>query len=221
MTQEGGLAPAPPLPSSFYARPTLEVAHDLIGKVLEHHTPEGLASGIIVETEAYIGEEDPACHAAAGRTPRTAPLYGPPGLAYVYFTYGMHYLVNAVTEREDVPAACLIRALEPLDGVALMHLRRRARRATAVTRDADLCRGPANLTLALGIDLAQNRLMLTSSSLRIVDRGEARGPVAWSPRIGIRLGVDRPWRAFVAGHACVSAHRAGRARERSRLRATT
>ena len=176
--------------------------------MLEHHAPDGLTSGVIVETEAYIGEDDPACHAAAGLTPRTAPLYGPPGLAYVYFTYGMHYLVNAVTEREGVPAACLIRALEPLDGVALMHARRRVRRATVVARDADLCRGPANLTQALGIDLTQNRWALSSSPLRIVDRGVERGPIAWSSRIGIRVGVTHQWRAFVRGHPCVSAHAA-------------
>ncbi len=193
------------LPASFFARPTLEVARDLIGKVLEHHAPDGFASGIIVETEAYIGEDDPACHAAAGLTPRTAPLYGPPGLAYVYFNYGMHYLVNAVTEREGFPAACLIRALEPLDGVALMHARRRLRRATAVARESDLCRGPANLAQALAIDLRQNQWALTSSPLRVVDRGFERGPIAWSPRIGIRLGVEHPWRAFARGNRCVSA----------------
>lgn len=192
------------LPLSFYARATLDVARDLIGKVLEHHTADGLASGIIVETEAYIGEDDPACHAAAGLTSRTAPLYGPPGLAYVYFNYGMHYLVNAVTEREGFPAACLIRALEPLDGVALMHARRLARRASPVRRDADLCRGPANLAQSLGIDVSQNRTMLTSPTLRIVDRGFVRGPIAWSPRIGIRAGLEHDWRAFVVGHPCVS-----------------
>ena len=189
---------------SFYARPTLKVARDLIGTVLEHHSADGLASGIIVETEAYIGEDDPACHAAAGLTPRTAPLYGPPGLAYVYFNYGMHYLVNAVTEREGFPGACLIRALEPLDGVALMRERRMARRAAPVRRDADLCRGPANLTQALGIDLSQNRTSLTASALRIVDRGFVRGPIAWSSRIGIRVGVEHAWRAYVVGHPSVS-----------------
>ena len=192
------------LQPAFYARHTLTVAHDLIGKVLEHHTPDGLASGIIVETEAYIGEDDAACHAAAGLTARTAPLYGPPGIAYVYFNYGMHYLVNAVTEPEGMPAACLIRALEPLDGIDLMRRRRSARRATPIVRDNDLCRGPANLTLALGIDLAQNRASLSSSPLRIVDRGYTRGPVSWSPRVGIRVAVDRPWRATVTGHPAVS-----------------
>src|SRR5262247_1563286 len=108
------------LPSSFYARPTLDVLEDLIGKVLVHEVRGRRAAGIIVEAEAYIGESDPACHAAPGPTKRNAPLYGPAGRAYVYFNYGMHYLVNAVTEAEGSPAAVLIRALEPVEGVEVM-----------------------------------------------------------------------------------------------------
>src|ERR671912_6654 len=114
------------LPHSFYARPTLTVAEELLGKVLVHVTRHGLTAGMIVETEAYIGEDDPACHAAPGPTKRNAPLYGPPGLSYVYLNYGIHFLVNAVTEPEGWPAAVLIRALEPLEGESLMR-RRRAR----------------------------------------------------------------------------------------------
>src|SRR3954447_10154995 len=107
------------LPRAFYARPTLDVARDLIGKVLVHDSPGGTTSGAIVEVEAYIGESDPACHAAPGPTLRNAPLYGPPGFAYVYLNYGIHNLVNAVTEAEGSPAAVLIRALRPLDGEGL------------------------------------------------------------------------------------------------------
>src|SRR5262249_28875035 len=110
-----------PLATEFYARPTLEVLRDLIGKVLVHDAGGRRAAGIIVEAEAYIGESDPACHAACGPTPRNAPLYGPPGRSYVYFNYGMHHLVNAVTEAEGFPAAVLIRALEPVDGERLMQ----------------------------------------------------------------------------------------------------
>ena len=116
------------LPRSFYDRPTLTVAKELLGKVLVHRTSAGVTAGMIVEAEAYIGEDDPACHAAPGPTARNAPLYGPPGRAYVYLNYGIHYLVNAVTEAEGHPAAVLIRALEPMDGIALMQQRRGRRR---------------------------------------------------------------------------------------------
>jgi DNA-3-methyladenine glycosylase len=168
-------------------------------------------SGVIVEAEAYIGESDPACHAAAGRTARTEPLYGPPGRAYVYFNYGLHYLVNAVTEAEGCPAAVLIRALEPLEGIETMRRRRnqarRGRRLGAIPT-ADLCRGPANLTVALGITLRQNRRDLTSSALRIEDRGIRPPALAWSRRVGIRVGVSRRWRCAWRDHPSVSGDRA-------------
>lgn len=209
------------LPASFYARSTLEVARDLLGKVLVHDTPQGTAAGVIVEVEAYIGEDDPACHAAPGPTRRNAPLYGPPGLAYVYFNYGVHWLVNAVTEAEGSPAAVLIRALDPIEGIDLMRARRAPRRreqrevAAAATlsarhwqgKDADLCRGPGNLTRALAITGVQNHASLSDGPLRIERRRTPRLatlPVAWSSRIGIRVGQDRPWRAYLAGHPAVS-----------------
>ena len=193
------------LSSSFYNRPTLDVTADLIGKVLIHQTRAGIAAGMIVEAEAYIGEDDPACHAAPGPTKRNEPLYGPPGVAYVYLNYGMHYLVNAVTEAAGAPAAVLIRALAPLDGIPLM-LKRRANGKPI--HEAELCRGPGNLTKALGITLKENRLDLTSSRLWIEDRGLEPGRLSWGTRIGITRGADRPWRCWVKGHASVSGRRA-------------
>src|SRR3954454_1092802 len=194
------------LPRDFYARPTLEVTRDLIGAVFVHDSAAGLASGVIVETEAYIGESDPACHAAPGRTGRNAPLYGPPGFAYVYLNYGIHYLVNAVTEPDGWPAAVLIRALEPLEGEPLMR-RRRARgtgRAARAFTAAELCRGPGNLTRALGITLRQNLSDLTAGSLRIEDRGLPPREVAWTRRIGINVGVESEWRCVAVGSEAIS-----------------
>jgi DNA-3-methyladenine glycosylase len=192
------------LTRSFYDRPTLDVARGLIGKVLVHRTRAGTASGVIVEAEAYIGESDPACHAAPGPTKRNAPLYGPPGMAYVYLNYGIHYLVNAVTEAEGWPAAVLIRALEPLDGIPLMR-RRRGKPADSDVND--LCRGPGNLTRALGIGLAQNGLDLTASALGIEDRRLPKRPLAWSRRIGLTVGVEREWRIVATDSRAVSGRR--------------
>jgi DNA-3-methyladenine glycosylase len=204
------------LPRGFYARPTLEVAQDLVGKVLVHERAGVLTSGIIVETEAYIGESDPACHAAPGPTVRNAPLYGPPGFAYVYLNYGIHYLVNAVTEPEGTPAAVLIRALEPLDGEAVMRRRRArdtARRADALVR-SELCRGPGNLARALAITLKENRRDLTSSPLRIEDRGFPAREVAWGPRVGLNVGIEQAWRCYAVESVAVSAFKSGTRKNR-------
>jgi DNA-3-methyladenine glycosylase len=199
------------LPRAFYDRPTLTVARDLLGKILVHRRHGVETSGVIVEVEAYIGESDPACHAAPGPTARNAPLYGLPGHAYVYLNYGIHCLVNVVTESHGSPAAVLIRALDPLGGIAAMR-RRRARAAKGRTRRPatafavhDLCRGPGNLTMAMGITLAENRLDLLGDRLCIEDRHIEIGPISWGPRIGIRVGVETPWRAWVAGNPAVSA----------------
>jgi DNA-3-methyladenine glycosylase len=196
------------LPRDFYARDTLLVARDLVGKVLVHETREGRTSGVIVETEAYVGESDPACHAAPGPTKRNAPLYGPPGVAYVYLNYGIHYLVNAVTEAEGWPAAVLIRALEPLEGEAIMR-RRRARAASArhEIACAALCRGPGNLTRALGISLDQNLRDLVTSDLRVEDLGGPPRDVEWSTRIGITVGTEHAWRCCAVGSEAVSGRR--------------
>ena len=189
----------------FFRRPTLEVAAALIGKVLVHDTPSGRAAGRIVEVEAYIGEDDPACHAAPGPTRRNQPLYGPGGIAYVYLNYGIHYLTNVVTESDGFPAAVLLRALEPVEGIDLMRRRRRRGGAgsSSLALD-DLCRGPGNLSKALGITLKHNRLDVTRSSLTIEDWGLRAGGVAWGPRIGIRVGRERPWRCYERGSKAVS-----------------
>jgi DNA-3-methyladenine glycosylase len=217
----------------FYDRPTLTVAHDLIGKVLVHRCPGGLTAGAIVEVEAYIGEDDPACHAAPGPTTRNAPLYGPPGFAYVYLNYGIHNLFNVVTESVGRPAAVLVRALVPLDGAGLMRLRRAGdRRPGAWIPDHELCRGPGSLARAMAITLADNRADLCApetpsggisetaiersrslkflpreSGMFIEDRGIAYAEVAWSERVGIRVGTERMWRCFVPGCPAVSAAR--------------
>jgi DNA-3-methyladenine glycosylase len=212
------------LRQSFYARPTLDVARELLGKVLVHRTPAGTAAGRIVEVEAYIGEDDPACHAAPGRTARNAPLYGPPGVAYVYLNYGLHCLVNAVTEADGWPAAVLIRALEPVEGLELMRRRRsrvKWRRGKPLPADHDLCRGPGNLTTALGITLKQNLLPLTGPPLFIEDRGDRVEQVAWSPRIGIRVGTEHLWRCTVPGSPAVSGRRQILRNEERRTKNTT
>jgi len=197
------------LPRAFYARPTLEVAEALLGKVLVHRTRTGLTSGIIVEVEAYIGESDPACHAAPGPTTRNAPLYGPPGHAYVYLNYGVHYLVNVVTEPKGSPAAVLIRALEPLEGLAIMRKRRTRERTARHQRrtrilDHELCKGPGNVTHAMGISLRENSLDLLGGELYIEDRGYAIDAVTWSPRIGITKATERHWRCFASASRSVS-----------------
>jgi len=206
-------AAAPPvgkLPRAFYDRPTLDVARDLLGKVLVHRRQGVVTSGAIVEVEAYIGEDDPACHAAAGPTERNAPLYGPPGRAYVYLNYGLHDMMNAVTEEEGHPAAVLIRALEPLEGLALMRRRRsraRWRKGKAPVSDHELCRGPGNLCRAMGITLADNLRPLTRGPLTIHDKGIRHAEIVWSQRIGIRVGTEHHWRATVPGHCSVSGKR--------------
>jgi DNA-3-methyladenine glycosylase len=175
----------------FYARPTLEVARDLLGCLLVHRVRGGERVGRIVEVEAYVGEHDRACHAHRGRTRRTEPMYGPPGHAYVYLVYGMHHLLNLVTEREGFPAAVLLRALEPVAGLA-----------TSAS-------GPGRLGRAMGIDLSANRADLTHDRL-FVREGERPARVARSPRIGVAYAGEwakKPWRLFVAGHPAVSGPR--------------
>ncbi len=200
------------LTRGFYNRPTLDVAHDLVGKVLVHRRRRGArttTAGVIVEVEAYIGESDPACHAAPGPTRRNAPLYGPPGYSYVYLNYGIHALVNVVTEAEGFPAAVLIRALDPMEGIEAMRRRRgRASGGRSRVRTAhELCRGPGNLTVAMGITMLDNQVDLVGDRLFIEDRRIVVGAVAWGPRIGISVGTEHPWRAWAMNHPAVSGGR--------------
>jgi DNA-3-methyladenine glycosylase len=183
------------LDAGFYDRPVLQVAQDLVGCVLVH----GDCAGVVVETEAYHYTE-PACHAYVGLTERTSTLYGPPGIAYVYRSYGIHALLNAVCEHPGVGAAVLIRAVQPLAGIELMRERRR-------TADAELCNGPGKLTQAFGIGMEHNGMSVLDS-----------GPVAFEPRppgwedpeilaatrIGITKAADLPWRFCAAGARDVS-----------------
>jgi DNA-3-methyladenine glycosylase len=188
------------LPRSFYDRETELVARDLLGAVLECETPQGTASGVIVETEAYVGEHDAACHAAVGRTTRTAPLYGAPGTAYVYFIYGMYWCVNAVTRAEGLPSAVLIRALEPLAGWPLMRRRRERAR-----NDHDIANGPGKLCLALGIGPEHNGHPLQRRPLRIrAGVAVADNDVLVTPRIGITKAADWPLRWLIRGSPYVS-----------------
>jgi DNA-3-methyladenine glycosylase len=188
------------LPADFYDRPVLEVARELIGCVVEHRG----AAGVIVETEAYH-ESEPACHAFVGLTPRTRTLFGPPGRAYVYRSYGIHALLNAVCEREGVGAAVLIRALAPIAGLDSMHARRERALGRAV-REHDLCSGPGKLTQALGISLEENGGELTRGPVRITARNEDwLAPVVIAgTRVGISRAVELRWRFCVAGDPNVS-----------------
>jgi DNA-3-methyladenine glycosylase len=188
------------LPRDFYERDTEIVSRDLLGTVLECETDDGIASGIIVETEAYLGEHDLACHAAAGRTARTEALYGPPGTSYVYFIYGMYWCFNAVTRAEGLPSAVLIRALEPLDGVALMHKRR-----PRVKSEVDLTNGPGKLCTALGITGSMSAKSLQRKPL-LIREGEpvTDDMVEVTTRIGITKSADWPLRWLVKGNRFVS-----------------
>ncbi len=172
----------------------------MLGSVLECQTTNGIVSGIIVETEAYVGEHDLACHAAVGRTARTELLYGPPGIAYVYFIYGMYWCFNAVTRSKDLPSAVLVRALEPLDGMALMHKRR-----PRVTHAADLTNGPGKLCAALGITGSLNGKSLNRKPI-VIREGEQvlDDYVEVTARIGITRSADWPLRWIVRGNRFVS-----------------
>lgn len=191
--------PGRPFAAGFYDRATEIVARELLGAVLEHRTAEGTVRGRIVETEAYLGPDDPACHAAAGLTERTRILHGPPGHAYVYFIYGMHWCFNAVTREAGHGSAVLVRALEPLSGLALMRRRRE------IDDDVGLTSGPARLCEAFAIGRSQNGVRLDRGPLRILQGLSVPDEsVLVTPRIGIRKAADWPLRFLVKQNAFVS-----------------
>ena len=204
-----------PVPKSFFQRPTLDVARDLLGRclyVIDRDRPVG---GRIVETEAYIGEDDPACHAARGRTPKTETMYGPAGFAYVYFTYGHHWMLNVVTEPEDFPAAVLIRGLEPTEGISLMKRRR------GPGRERILTNGPGKLTSALGITRRDNATDMRGPRIVITGKPNTTERVSTSGRIGVSVGGRRPWRFFIDGNPWVSPYRQGTRASRKNKNAET
>jgi DNA-3-methyladenine glycosylase len=195
-----------PLPRSFYARRSVEVARDLLGCTLVRDLPEGRVSGRIVECEAYE-EGDPASHSFRGLTDRTAVMFGPPGHLYVYFSYGMHFCMNVVTGRDGEGSAVLLRAVEPLEGIELMRQRR------GVVAPRVLCAGPGRLTQAYGVTRANNGTDLVSGGNLFVAEGArvAEEQAGVGPRIGITVATETPWRFYVVGSAYLS--RGGAARK--------
>ncbi|MGC9291737.1 MAG: DNA-3-methyladenine glycosylase [Acidobacteriaceae bacterium] len=192
------------LPRSFYLQPPQRLAPALLGKILVRRWRGHLLAGRIVEVEAYLGREDPAAHAFAGQTARNAVLFGPPGHAYVYGIYGLHHCLNIACQPEGTPGCVLLRALAPLQGVAVLRRNRGLPVNAAVHKIAS---GPGNLCAALAITRARDNgrdLTYTASGLFLLEDGGAAGEITCTPRVGIRKAADWPLRFFIAGDACVS-----------------
>ncbi len=179
------------LDREFYRRDTVEAARALLGKILVRETADGVMSGRIVEAEAYVFG-DPAAHSTRGRTPRTEPMFGEPGHAYVYFTYGFHYCMNVVAHPDGVPGGVLLRALEPIEGIELM---RRNRGKHSVK---DLCSGPGKITKAMSIDGSLSGEDLLGDRLYLIDDGTDLGEIIARPRVGIKVATDKLWRFYPA-----------------------
>lgn len=189
------------LPRLFYEQKTIDVAKQLLGKYLVRKHPEGDAVGRIVETEAYVGPQDLACHASKGRTARTEVMFGPPGHAYVYFIYGFYNMLNLVTEKKNHPAAVLIRAVEPVAGIDLMKRRRQ------MDKVRDLASGPGKLCQAFGIDRSLNGADLCNGVLYVEDHGEPVPKFSATPRIGVDYAgkwKDKLYRFLIRGSEYVS-----------------
>jgi len=191
------------LPRSFYTRPALLVAKDLLGKILVRKTGNIILTGTIVEVEAYRGAKDPASHAFRGKTKRNEVMFGEGGYLYVYFTYGMHFCANVVTGKKEVGEAVLLRAVEPINGVEAM--RRKRRFAAGRMKDVNLTNGPAKLCQAFGIERKENGTDLLGNKIFLVE-GEsiAKSIIGTSIRIGITRGKEKKWRFFVKGNKWVS-----------------
>jgi DNA-3-methyladenine glycosylase len=187
------------LSPSFYQGSTQKVARALLGQILVNETPQGLSSGRIVEVEAYLSKNDPGCHAARGKTLRNAVMFGPPGYAYVYFCYGNHFMFNIVTEKEGVPGAVLIRALEPVKGLDLMA----RRRGKFQSHELGLTNGPGKLVQALGIDRGHNHFPLFKKPLYLL-AAERKEKIGVTTRIGLTDGADLPLRFYLEGNPYVS-----------------
>jgi DNA-3-methyladenine glycosylase len=186
------------VPRSFYAGDTEKVARNLLGKILCRRTPEGTAKGRIVETEAYFGDKDPASHAYRGKTPRSKIMWGTPGVAYVYFIYGTHHMLNVVTEEKGTPGAVLIRALEPVKGIELMMKRRKTHNVKNLTNS------PAKLTQALDITTKDNGVDLQDRDLWIEAGREEKFEIVSAGRVGIKVGKDLNLRFYIREDEYVS-----------------
>jgi DNA-3-methyladenine glycosylase len=187
------------LSQSFYARPTVKVAKELLGQVLAHETPHGTVAGRIVEVEAYLPKNDPGCHAARNKTARNSVMFGPPGFSYVYFCYGNHFMFNTVTEKENVPGAVLIRALEPVNGLDLMV----RNRVKFQSHEVGLTNGPGKLVQALGIDRRYNGRAVFKKPLYILE-ADRKEKVGVTTRIGLTEGENLPLRFYLEGNRYVS-----------------
>jgi DNA-3-methyladenine glycosylase len=217
------MRPTSPAPREFFDRPVLTVAPALLGCVLVHETADGLVAAEIVEVEAYRGESDPASHAFRGKTPRNAVMFGEPGHAYVYFTYGMHFCVNLVCQAAGEPAAVLLRAGRVVQGAGLAAVRRGAggpRQGGRAVAGRELARGPARLCQALGIGRSQNGADVCDPAgpLRLLAPADSGGLAATSigrgPRVGVRYGAEVDWRFWVVGEPAVSVYRRHAPRKR-------
>ncbi|OGQ06929.1 MAG: 3-methyladenine DNA glycosylase [Deltaproteobacteria bacterium RIFCSPLOWO2_12_FULL_40_28] len=188
------------LKEKFFKQSTLQIAKNLLGATLIHDSPQGTTIGRIVETEAYLSN-DPACHAARGKTSRNQVMFGPPGHAYIYFIYGMYFCFNVVTGKEGIGEAVLIRALEPIVGLELMKTRR-----PKIKKNEHLCNGPAKLVLAMGIEKKQNGICLQGGSLRLErsSKTNLKSPIVSTTRIGIKNGAHLPYRFYFKENPFIS-----------------